>query len=478
MKKVGLILLVILAFGLRLYRINNPLADWHSWRQADTAAVSRNFIQEDFDLLHPKFDDLSNVASGQENPEGYRFVEFPVYNLFHAVLAKAFPKLSLETWGRLISVFFSLGSLVFLYLIVRLFVNQRTAFLAAFFFVVLPFNVYYSRVILPEPMMVFTSLGMLWSYAGWTEKNNRQAFGGIKYLALAVIFAAVSFLLKPYALVLLIPIAYLIWEKWRFNGRKWLAFLFSCFLALLPFLWWRGWMRQFPEGIPAYEWLFNKGGIRFKGAWFYWLFAERLAKLILGYWGMIFFGFGLVTKTKKKEGWFFLSWLAAIGIYLAVIAGGNVRHDYYQIIAVPIVCVYLAKGVTFLLDPSRDFRKLFTSGLSLVTLVFMLAFSWYQVRDFYHLNNPLMIKAGRVADQLLPKDAKVIAPYGGDTAFLYQVNRSGWPVGVEIEKMIKLGATHYVNFNFGPETEWVTAHYCTIKRTADYLIVDLQRKCP
>ena len=81
MKKLEICLLLFIilgAFIVRLYRFNGPVADWHSWRQADTSAVSRNFAKYGFDLLHPKFEDISNVASGLDNPKGYRFVEFPI----------------------------------------------------------------------------------------------------------------------------------------------------------------------------------------------------------------------------------------------------------------------------------------------------------------------------------------------------------------------------------------------------------------
>jgi len=54
MKKLFLIATIVLAFFLRTYRIENPLADWHSWRQADTSSVSRNFLKYGFDLLHPR----------------------------------------------------------------------------------------------------------------------------------------------------------------------------------------------------------------------------------------------------------------------------------------------------------------------------------------------------------------------------------------------------------------------------------------
>src|SRR5689334_16872031 len=98
-KKIAWIVLFfifLIGFASRLYKINNPIADWHAWRQADTSAVSRNFVTGGFNLLYPKFDDLSNVPSGiYDNPQGLRFVEFPIFNVFQATAYIFFPKLSL-----------------------------------------------------------------------------------------------------------------------------------------------------------------------------------------------------------------------------------------------------------------------------------------------------------------------------------------------------------------------------------------------
>jgi len=473
MKKILLLLIILLAFGLRLYRINAPLADWHSWRQADTSAVSRNFVNQGFDLLRPRFDDLSNVATNKyENPEGYRFVEFPIYNLFQAGAFKIWPVVSLEVWGRLVSIFFSLGSLIWLYLIVKKFLDEKTALLAAFFFAVLPFNIYYSRVILPEPMMLFTSLGMIYFFSRWLEKAKSLDF------VLMIFLAVLSFLLKPFTLVLILPLAFLAWQKWGFDKKKWLGLLFSFFLALLPFLGWRWWISHFPEGIPRSAWLFDTSGIRLKGAFFWWLFGERIGKLILGGWGLILLGLGMITKPSKKEGGFFLSWLAAILLYFVIVAGGNIQHDYYQILAIPILCVFLAKGASFLLTaPANYFSKWLCYLLLMTSVLFMLAFSWYQVRDFFNINNSVIVEAGQAVDRLVPQDAKVVAPYSGDTAFLYQTKRKGWPVGIEVEKMINLGAEYYVNFNFDAEVDWLSQTYCVIEKTPQWVIIDLTRKC-
>ena len=50
-----LVLIFLLGFVVRLYKFNGPVADWHSWRQADTSSVSRNFVNKGFDILHPTF---------------------------------------------------------------------------------------------------------------------------------------------------------------------------------------------------------------------------------------------------------------------------------------------------------------------------------------------------------------------------------------------------------------------------------------
>ena len=62
--------IVVLALVLRLYKIDNPVADWHSWRQADTASVTRVFAKDGINLFLPRFQDLSSIPSGQTNPPG------------------------------------------------------------------------------------------------------------------------------------------------------------------------------------------------------------------------------------------------------------------------------------------------------------------------------------------------------------------------------------------------------------------------
>lgn len=439
-------LFLLLGFIARLYRIDNPVADWHSWRQADTSAVSRNFIKYGFDILHPRFDDLSNVASGLDNPNGYRFVEFPIYNFLQSAFFKVFGIFSLEVWGRLVSAISSIFSAIFIYLIFKKYLNEFGGFLSALFFLFLPFSIYYSRVILPEPLTIMTILGGIYFFDRWGEKVNSEpkTKSSFSCYLWSVVFFAAAILLKPYSLFFSLPIVYLAFKYFGARAFKridlWLFLLF----ALLPFILWRIWMLRFPEGIPAYSWLFNDGGIRFKGSFFYWIFAERLSRLILGYFGIALFFLGFMKLKEEKNYLFSLAFLLSSLIYLFTIAAGNVRHDYYQALIIPSVSLFLARGSLFLFSSERE-NKIISRTLFFIIILGMLAFSWYYVRDYFNVNNWDIVAAGKKADEVLPKNAKVIALYNGDTSFLYQTNRQGWPVFEKsIEELINMGAQYLI----------------------------------
>jgi hypothetical protein len=441
-----LIGIAVLAFALRLYHLTYPIADWHSWRQSDTAAVARNFLRFGIDPTHPRYDDLSNIQSGKDNPQGWRMVEFPMYQAAGALIARAFSSIPLEIWLRLLTIAASVGTVVILGLLAGL--------LPAFIFAILPYSVYYGRTILPDPQMVFWSMLSL-----LLLKKNKLIF--------AAVAAALALLSKPMAIFLLLPVFYIYWKKYSFSKHLFIGLFVYWFIGLLPLVVWRRWILQFPEGIPVSTWLLNGNGIRFKGAWFHWLFATRLGDLILGFWGMIPLGFGLTGKQSGKDVWIF-RWLG-LGtlLYLIIFATGNVQHDYYQILCIPVIAIFVGKGLQSM-----------KPWLAVVSLIFMVSFSWFTIRTYYWINRPEIVEAGKLADQILPKNAKVIAPYNGDTTFLYQTQRQGWPLGFEIDKKIAMGATAYVTVsptdNDG-ETKDLASRYTVLVRNDKFAIIDLTK---
>jgi hypothetical protein len=471
---------------VRLYHFTYPVADWHSWRQADTSAVSRNFVKYGFDVLHPKFDDLSNVPSGIDNPNGYRFVEFPVYNLFQAGLYSAFGFLTIEEWGRLVTIFSSLASIVFLYLLLTKYANSGVGLLAAFFYAVLPYNIYYSRVILPDPMMVTAVLVGIYFFDKWVEESSKLKVQNSKvksknrmylYFILSILFTSSAFLLKPYAVFFVIPMFYIAWQEWGIRvAMKWQLWLFAI-ISLTPIIFWRYWITQYPEGVPSNIWLLNGNGIRFRPSFFRWIFYERLTKLISGYFGVVILFLGALASLRYKHVGFYLSFLLGSLLYVTVFATGNVQHDYYQILIMPTIAIFYGLGAYYLIKELR-FGASFRLGTILFLLLTILTsyFASKEVKGYYYINKPEIVEAGKITDQMTPKEAKVIALYGGDTSFLYQTNRPGWASFQNpLPEMIEKGATHLVQVDPTPgDITLYDTKYEIMASTSAYVLVKLR----
>ncbi|TAE57489.1 MAG: phospholipid carrier-dependent glycosyltransferase [Nostocales cyanobacterium] len=162
-KKSPLIFLITLALSVRLYNINSPIIGIHSWRQADTAAIARNFYENRFNIFYPQIDWGGNSL-------GYCETEFPIYSFIVAIFYKIFGVH--EIFGRLTSVIFSLLTIYFLYKITAKYFNQKTAFWSCFCFAILPLTVYYSRTFQPESMLLMCSVSGIYYFINWLESEK------------------------------------------------------------------------------------------------------------------------------------------------------------------------------------------------------------------------------------------------------------------------------------------------------------------
>lgn len=463
-----LVLILIGAFGIRLYKINNPLDDWHSWRQADTVSVSRVYLDYGLNLLNPRYYDLSPTQTGYYNPKGLRFVEFPIFNLLNIIAFKALPRFSLEEWGRLISVFSAVGSSFFLYLIGKKWLNKWGGLLSAFFYAFIPYNIYFTRVILPEPMAVFFTVSSLWFFICYVDKERKLN------LFLSAILFSLAMLLKPYLAFYFPVYLYILIKKFGWKVFWTNIYIYIALdIILVPFFAWRAWMNYDYRfvGIPFYTWLFNGDGIRFRPAWWRWIFGERLGYLILGIWGIPFLAFGIL---KKKNLPILMTALGMV-LYVAVLATGNVRHDYYQTQTIPAIALLLASGVVGLWQTDA-FNKWLTRLFIIFATVMMLGMGWYQIKGDYQINHFEIIMAGEEVNKVTPKNAIVIAPYNGDTTFLYATHRFGWPVvDRSFDELIAMGADYYVSVNYDNDTNQLLNKYKAIEKNSQFVIIDLHQ---
>lgn len=446
------LLLVILAgcFFTRLYRINYPLLDWHSWRQADTAGVTREYVKHNYSLLRPHYQDLSTIPSGLPNLEGDRMVEFPLVNWVIAQIIRLCPTLDVVIFSRFCSALISTLSCYLLFRLTWNWTKKRSlSLLTATFFAFLPFSIYFGRTILPEPYQICFCLATLLAFTNYCHRPHWSSW------LLTTFSLALALLIKPTSIFIAPVLVLLAWQKWRWHALKRIDLWLIVILAAAPICWWRQYILQFPAGIPASAWLFNSNGIRLRPAWWRWLFWERLTKTWFGYLGLIFFLAGLIPEKLSRWGqklnltkfdWLTYGWGLSMFSYLVIFATGNVQHDYYQVILLPLVCIILGRGVIYL---NQALTKRLTPRQSFIIIglliVGMLTIGWQLNAGKFNVNRWDYYEAGQLVDQLTPADALVIADgYGGDTGFLFATNRTGWPLIIDLVDQVNQGAQYLI----------------------------------
>lgn len=480
-----LLIIFTLFFGLilRLYKFNSPVADWHSFRQVDTLSVTKNYLQNGIDLLHPTYHDLSSTQSGIDNPKGYRMVEFPIYNLF-SIATLTISNLNIDLASRLTSIILSIGTATLIFL--WIFSITRTfapAYLSCLFFLILPFNIYFNRTTLPENTAVFFMVFALYLF-----KIN-PIFAGISL--------GLSALIKPFTIILTGPIfLFLLYKSKSINRVFIIKVIFFAIFTIIPLLLWRNWITHYPQGIPASAWLLNfsdkpifpqwyKGyNLDFLNSllfirpyWWRWLILERITILILGGIGIIPLFLGLIYKKNNINTINLLS-LLSIFLYFAIVPGGNIQHDYYQILIIPFISIITGCGIYYLYNFTFDSKL-----LSLFSIIFILGLSIFlsaeKIMPNYKINHPEIITAGKKVDNITPKNAIVVAPYNGDTALLYQTNRSGFPIEVydfeKIKKEFINTPIYFVSVNFDNYTNTIIKQFPITYRDSQFVVLQIQK---
>jgi hypothetical protein len=240
-----------------------------------------------------------------------------------------------------------------------------------------------------------------------------------------------ALLVKPTAIFYAVPLAYLFIRTYTWSVlTKPFTYLYW-FVALVPLVLWRQYILQFPEGIPASEWLFtsvNTGGgvqnVFFKPSFFRWIFFERINNLILGGFLTPFFVIGAMVKQKR-----YLAHSVLLGslAFLVTFQGGNVQHEYYQIMILPALAMFVGIGISYIHSHAKQFISS-TILVPVITACFVFSFfiSYYTVRTYYNYSGEL-VQISKVVRDLTQKDDLVVTDTLGDTTLLYLSERRGAP---------------------------------------------------
>jgi hypothetical protein len=415
---------LLVALLVRLPGLAEPIAGAHAWRQADTAAMARNFVRCGMHILEPQIDWGGASAGIVES-------EFPLYSYLVALIWKAGGVH--EATARLLSIVCSLLGVLALYVLVKRLSDARLALVAAGFQALLPLNVYYGRAILPEAAYVPLSIAGLY----WFDRHLET--GSWKSLLGSVAAITLACLLKITNLFLAVPLAYLaVDRRRRLPWLEWRLWLYPAIVLAATLLWyhhanWIGRTSRLSFGVWNYG-IDKWGRWPLLGQWRFWngVIFQKIVERHLTWPGLGLLAVGVATGPRFRAdrlcGW----WLAGGAVFLLVVSGGNLVHEYYQLSIVPPLAYFLAKGTV---APWRRPRAPALRIATVLLLAGVVGFSAHRCWEYYRV-----YRRETVADQLAlaallqertgPADRIVLLDEYDPTIF-WLADRRGWHVPPE-----------------------------------------------
>ncbi len=192
---------LLTAVAFRLWHLDLPLIDAHSWRQVTNADIARHFAEGSLNLFSPR------VSWG--GVDGIVGMEFPLLQWITGVLWRVTGESHVV--ARLVATVFSVGGVACMYgLGARLF-SRGAGLAAASLMAVSPSVTFFGRSFLSDTPMLTFMVAAVWAWDLYFERPTwrRAVWAGL--------LAALAPLVKLPAILVLAPIAGVGWRhlRWR-----------------------------------------------------------------------------------------------------------------------------------------------------------------------------------------------------------------------------------------------------------------------
>lgn len=439
--------IVLLALAFRLYRIDVPFVDAHSWRQVTNADIARLWAEGPIDFFYP--------AVSWGGPDGRVGLEFPLLHLLMALVWRVVGVVDVA--GRLVPVAFSVASVwLMARLGTRLF-DQATGRAAAFLMAVSPSLVYFGRTPLSDTLMVTFSIAAVLGYvAYWRTGRWPHALAGAVGLALAGLVKLPAILvLGPVVWIGLVSRGKGVWrDPWytaaplAAMGAVGLWYLHADQIYLETGLT-QAIFR--PSGTYSPDIAQWAGPFTTVSHWTtkaqltYATFSDlatRYVDLHLTPLFAVAAAVGLLTWRRRWQDRTVVDiWMLA-GLSLVVVSlAGQVPHEFHQLPTLPPLALYAGLGAAPLFDGERYARlrgplRLLASGMVAAVLVAVALWAFDRsgvIRNLYRPDymNYAVMNAGEQLQQATPPAALVATieydRYGSNSPMLlYFAHRKGW----------------------------------------------------
>ncbi len=411
------------ALAFRLWGVTNPLLDFHSWRQTLTATMAYNFYAEGMNFLIPRPNMINSI----------HHFEFPLYTYLVALLYKVFG--FHEIFGRLVSIFFGMASIWFLYLLGKRYFDETSAIVACGFYAVLPFSVYYSRTYMPESAMLFFSICMVYMFARWLDSRTWSDF------FIAALIATLAFLVKLPTLYMGGPLLFLAWNKFRgeiFYQPK--LYLFVVLILTPPTLWYGHIAQlQFKVDGGSNIWLNMLKDVEVLFTLRYWklIFWTRLVEKMFAFTVFPFLILGMRAHSLNKESRVLHVWFFSICAYFIIAAKYNFIHEYYQVPIIPVGCLFAGKFIAdfYRHNSSIDWKNNVRVWIVFIMIIFIPIHSVYKLNKRLQYDDTYIKIGEEIKTYTEPNELIIANQNNASPQIFYYGQRKGW--GVTIHQKLK-----------------------------------------
>lgn len=483
--------IVALSALVHLKGIGAPVLDYHSHRQANTAAIARNFYRHSLPPWAPRIDwDGAN--------DGRAATELPVYMWLAGLL---WPILGLgAVWGRLLSAACSAATAVLLFELLEKrargpdaetgWLATEPALLAALAFSVLPVEVYFGRTVQPEALALMSTVASFWAADRYLASRGRGAWG---WLAMAILGATLAIGHKlPYAYGLGVVALLALSRKGPRATLDWRLWLVPVASLGLVFAWYE-FASTGVYAVPT-----TKDASLFKAILsyerlpyfaFFQVFS-RLPELALTYPGLALFALGVQALVIERKLWFLAGWWVCV--LVDVLAGGGYAHyhDYTALPWAPVNAAFIGAGAWRLLGMAGTAGREWLKPAAALLMLGLPAHTALRIHHWYRWTRPELLTASRMVDGVSGPQELWLCNERASSLVLFLIDRRGWSWDVAelgapglrgVEEVIAKGARYFLTYKDGifldpahPVSGWFFRRFPVVHDDGKFLVFRLE----
>jgi 4-amino-4-deoxy-L-arabinose transferase-like glycosyltransferase len=438
--------LVALTVVLRVPGLNRPLVGHFATKNATYAMIARNWAMGRAPFWLPTTDCAASDAR-----RGLHLLEIPLA-AYVAGAGWAICGGSLDVWGRAVSIAFSTAGVALLFLLMRRWHGTNAAWAAALVLALSPVSILLGQSFMLESSLVFFMLAALWCTETWLLNGRKR------WMALSAVSVACLLATKIYMLVLLLPLAALlgrrILQQARWLGpsqsdapvqstagasltlcpslRHWiLGAMTIALVGMAPAIAWccmalRIASPEHPLSAQVFDSLYRSTAVHqipnplLLTADFYLRMLKNLAGVGLTPIGFALAAYGACRRPALQH----LSWLAALGVLVALLPGKFFELRYYTLVLIPALAVLAGLGWQRLasrLPAPRLCGALCLLASLACSLRLSVGPAFITPRE-----DRAVTEAAEALRELPYGDAPVATLHGAASDLLYYCDRPGW----------------------------------------------------